>query len=415
MMEHPFLNPMPRIVAHRGDSEYFPENTLPAFRSAFELGVDVIETDVHLTKDGHIVIWHDPTLERNTNGSGTLESHTLNELKALDAGYTFTKDGGRTFPFRGQGVQLATLDEALRALPYARFNIDLKSQEEEIVDTVVTEHTPRCTQFQVVEYAAGILHEALFRYAPTERHGGEDTQTVSLGELRRPVAAHRSLDQITAVICIVCTQQQALASCIRVAACNRVGRNFVAEVEIGDLGDGEVLLAGAERTRRRTTLLPYEVGTHFMQVETVGVVQHQLVCITAEPRMRLRQLVYTRKQVRRVAGRKVHSAGLVKAAVLRGNLRARQEEFLLERVLEVIAEHTFGSQSFDPGNLVLEVERCLHRAVVTVHEAGLVACYERVVVTYVRTVGHLRVHRRTGRYGIEDYVFVSVVGTSVVE
>ena len=137
MMEHPFLNPVPRIVAHRGDSEYYPENTLPAFRSAFDLGVDVIETDVHLTKDGHIVIWHDPTLERNTNGSGTLESHTLSELKSLDAGYTFTKDGGRTFPFRGQGVQLATLDEALRALPYARFNIDLKSQEEEIVETYI--------------------------------------------------------------------------------------------------------------------------------------------------------------------------------------------------------------------------------------------------------------------------------------
>lgn len=134
-MIHPFLSPMPRIVAHRGDSEYFPENTIPAFKSAFELGVDVIETDVHLTKDGHIVIWHDPTLERNTNGSGTIESHTLAELKELDAGYTYSKDGGKTFPFRGQGIQLATLDEALNTLPEARFNIDLKSQEEEIVPT----------------------------------------------------------------------------------------------------------------------------------------------------------------------------------------------------------------------------------------------------------------------------------------
>ena len=132
-MEYGFLSPLPRIVAHRGDSAFFPENTLEAFRSAYELGVDVIETDVHLTKDGKIVIWHDPTLERNTNGSGTLESHTLSELKALDAGYTFTKDGGKTYPFRGKGVQLATLDEALKALPDARFNIDLKSQEEEIV------------------------------------------------------------------------------------------------------------------------------------------------------------------------------------------------------------------------------------------------------------------------------------------
>lgn len=132
-----FLSPMPRVVAHRGDSANYPENTLPAFLSASRLGIDVIETDVHLTKDKKLVIWHDPTLERNTNGSGTLESHTLKELKELDAGYTFTKDNGNTFPFRGTGVQLCTLDEALRACPNERFNIDLKSKEPEIVDEFI--------------------------------------------------------------------------------------------------------------------------------------------------------------------------------------------------------------------------------------------------------------------------------------
>ena len=136
-MNETFLSPMPRVVAHRGDSANYPENTLPSFISACELGVDVIETDVHLTKDGHIVIWHDPTLERNTDGSGTIESHTLEELKDLDAGYTFTKDGGRTFPFRGKGVKLTTLEEALQRLPDMRFNIDLKSQEEAIVPTYI--------------------------------------------------------------------------------------------------------------------------------------------------------------------------------------------------------------------------------------------------------------------------------------
>ena len=76
---HKFLEPLPRIVAHRGDSAFFPENTIPAFQSAAELGVDVIETDVHLTKDGKIVIWHDPTLERNTDGKGRIEDHTYSE------------------------------------------------------------------------------------------------------------------------------------------------------------------------------------------------------------------------------------------------------------------------------------------------------------------------------------------------
>lgn len=132
-----FLDPLPRVIAHRGDSANFPENTLPAFISASKLNIDVIETDVHLSKDKVIVVWHDPTLERNTNGSGTIEEHTLEELKKLDAGYTFTKDGGKTFPFRGKGVQLCTLDEALKACPEERFNIDLKSKNPEIVDAFI--------------------------------------------------------------------------------------------------------------------------------------------------------------------------------------------------------------------------------------------------------------------------------------
>lgn len=132
-----FLTPLPRVVAHRGDSINYPENTLDAFISAAKMNIDVIETDVHLTKDKELVIWHDPTLERNTDGKGTLESHTLSELKALDAGYTFTKDGGKTFPFRGKGVKLCTLDEALKACPDSRFNIDLKSQESDIVNIFI--------------------------------------------------------------------------------------------------------------------------------------------------------------------------------------------------------------------------------------------------------------------------------------
>ena len=137
MMYESFLSPMPRIVAHRGDSANYPENTLPAFLSGVRMGIDVIETDVHITRDGEIVIWHDPTLERNTDGEGALEIHTLNELKKLDAGYTFTKDGGKTYPFRGKGIQLCTLSEALEACPDERFNIDLKSQEEDIVERYI--------------------------------------------------------------------------------------------------------------------------------------------------------------------------------------------------------------------------------------------------------------------------------------
>lgn len=129
-----FLDPIPRVVAHRGDSGNFPENTIDAFISANRLGVDVIETDVHLSKDNEIVIWHDDTLERNTDGSGRIEDHTLKELLEYDAGYTFTKDGGKSYPFRGKGVRLFTLRDALRALPDQRFNVDLKTNDTRIAD-----------------------------------------------------------------------------------------------------------------------------------------------------------------------------------------------------------------------------------------------------------------------------------------
>ena len=132
-----FLNPMPRVIAHRGDSKNYPENTIPAFRSAVEMDIDVIETDIHITKDGRLVIWHDPTLERNTDGKGRIEDHTLSVLRQFDAGYTFSADGGKTFPFRGKGVRICTLDEALEECPDERFNIDLKTKCPEIVDEFI--------------------------------------------------------------------------------------------------------------------------------------------------------------------------------------------------------------------------------------------------------------------------------------
>ena len=143
MDREPFLQPIPRVVAHRGDSHHFPENTLEAFTSAVSMGIDVIETDVHLSRDGEVVIWHDPTLERNTDGTGSVEAHTLKELKRLDAGYTFSQDAGSTYPFRGKGIRLATLNEALEACPEQRFNVDLKSRNPAIVDVfnrTVTQH-----------------------------------------------------------------------------------------------------------------------------------------------------------------------------------------------------------------------------------------------------------------------------------
>ncbi|MDK2859718.1 MAG: glycerophosphoryl diester phosphodiesterase [Sphaerochaeta sp.] len=162
-MNESFFDPMPRVVAHRGDSAHFPENTLSAFLSACTLGVDVIETDVHLSKDGELVIWHDETLDRNTDGSGRVEDHTLSELKTYDAGYMFTADNGKTYPFRGKGVQLCTLREALEACPYQRFNVDLKSKDSAIVDTFIEViHSMQATE-RIVAASFRLAHLKLLR------------------------------------------------------------------------------------------------------------------------------------------------------------------------------------------------------------------------------------------------------------
>ena len=75
------------LGSHRGDRKHFPENTMSAFRACVELGLDAIETDVRMTKDGHLVLIHDRSVARTTNGEGSVDLMTLEELKALDAGF----------------------------------------------------------------------------------------------------------------------------------------------------------------------------------------------------------------------------------------------------------------------------------------------------------------------------------------
>ena len=87
----------------------------------------ILETDIQMTRDGALVLAHDPTVERCTNGSGEIASMPLAEVQKLDAGYQFSPDGGRTFPFRGRGVRIPTLTECLRAFPGMRWNIELKA------------------------------------------------------------------------------------------------------------------------------------------------------------------------------------------------------------------------------------------------------------------------------------------------
>ena len=120
--------PRPLVIAHRGGAGLWPENTLYAFERARELGVDMIETDVHSTSDGVLVLMHDATVDRTTNGTGRINEMTLAELKKLDAGYRFSTDGMKTFPQRGRGLTVPTLEEVFAQLPEMRFTIEPKQE-----------------------------------------------------------------------------------------------------------------------------------------------------------------------------------------------------------------------------------------------------------------------------------------------
>ncbi|HME53919.1 MAG TPA: glycerophosphodiester phosphodiesterase [Candidatus Lokiarchaeia archaeon] len=122
-------NDHPLVMAHRGNSAEVPENTREAFEDAARLqGVDVIETDTYLTSDDNFVFFHDPRLQRTTNGRGNIKARTLAELKTLDAGYNFEDDEGG-HPFRGKGFAIQSIDEILSQFPDQRFNIDIKSKD----------------------------------------------------------------------------------------------------------------------------------------------------------------------------------------------------------------------------------------------------------------------------------------------
>lgn len=118
----------PLVFAHRGGGGLFPENTLEAFKYSAEMGVDVLELDIHSTADGKLVVLHDRTVDRTTDGQGKISDLTLEQLKKLDAGYRFTTDAGNTFPFRGKGITIPTLEEILAAFPAMTFNIEPKQQ-----------------------------------------------------------------------------------------------------------------------------------------------------------------------------------------------------------------------------------------------------------------------------------------------
>lgn len=116
-----------RVIGHRGAAAVAPENTLPGFRHAAEIGADGVELDVQCTRDGRLAVIHDPTVDRTTDGAGRVDEMSLEELRDLDAGHRFSPGPGEGFPFRGRGVQVPTLDEVVDVVGELGLVIEVKS------------------------------------------------------------------------------------------------------------------------------------------------------------------------------------------------------------------------------------------------------------------------------------------------
>jgi len=111
------LDPTARpVIGHRGNRAHAPENTVASLLEAVAVGADAVEFDVRVTRDGELVLLHDPTLDRTTDATGEVASMPLAELRGVDAGARFTRDE-QSFPWRGRGADVPTFDEVVETLP----------------------------------------------------------------------------------------------------------------------------------------------------------------------------------------------------------------------------------------------------------------------------------------------------------
>jgi glycerophosphoryl diester phosphodiesterase len=136
-MPHPFFRlARPIVFGHRGACGERPENTLPSFELALAQGADVLETDVHLTRDGEVVVLHDADVARTTDGAGDVAQLAWHEVQRLDAGHRFANGAGEPV-FRSRGIRVPRLAELLARFPGARLNVELKRCDAALVARVL--------------------------------------------------------------------------------------------------------------------------------------------------------------------------------------------------------------------------------------------------------------------------------------
>lgn len=180
------------LYGHRGACAELPENTLASFDRALECGVTTIESDVHMTKDGVVVLSHDPTGGRMAGRDEEIRASSLKEVQAWDVGWGYVRQvhsgAEKTRPYLGQGFRIPTLAEVLERYPSVRFNLDVKQQEPSMVKAVIDvidAHgaTPRVT---LASFHGDVLQE--IREA---KFGGQ--LVLGQRELRRLLAMPRNI------------------------------------------------------------------------------------------------------------------------------------------------------------------------------------------------------------------------------
>jgi glycerophosphoryl diester phosphodiesterase len=171
----------PLVFAHRGGAALRPENTMASFDHGLSVGADGVELDVHLSRDGVVVVHHDETLDRTTDAQGPLDALTADELARVDAGHWFTPDAKAAtlaYPFRGQGIGVPRLSDVLDRHRHARVIVELKTAESELARRTIDVIRAAGALERVVlgSFHVRALHEAR-RYEPRIPTGAAREET----------------------------------------------------------------------------------------------------------------------------------------------------------------------------------------------------------------------------------------------
>lgn len=185
-------NEVPLVIAHRGGKALAPENTLAAFRKASDLGADVLEYDVHITADGHLVVIHDDTVDRTTDGSGLVNELTLEEIKGMDAGHYYQDENGN-YSYRGEGVQIPKVDEVFSEFGDKKHLIELKdSNKPELYGALINEMWNHIKDHEMQDKVliASFDHDINLRFKDVS--GGEVAIGAGEEETRQFVTMHKA-------------------------------------------------------------------------------------------------------------------------------------------------------------------------------------------------------------------------------